>query len=69
MRKVLTLLTALTGIGAVAPIVAHAAPLDHPAVIDRAPARMVRPIDYYWNHEHWRHRDWDHDHHRWHYYN
>jgi hypothetical protein len=28
----------------------------------------VRPVDYYWNHHHYHHRDWDRHHNRWHYY-
>ena len=70
MRKILILLTALTGIATAAPMVAQAAPMEaHFGGFRRAPAPAAQPVDYYWDHHHWHHRDWDRDHHRWYYYN
>jgi hypothetical protein len=31
-------------------------------------SERVQQVDYYWNHHRYHHRDWDHHHNRWHYY-
>jgi hypothetical protein len=47
-----------------------AAPAFNPHEHGRPDSRItnVHPVDYYWNHRHYHHRDWDRHHHRWHYY-
>ncbi len=70
MHKFLILLTALAGIAAAVQMVAQAAPVEtHFGAFHGTSGPTMQPVDYYWNHHHWHHRDWDRDHHRWHYYN
>jgi len=69
MRRLLFFITALSGTAALVPLTVQAAPVRvNAAAAHEQMVPSVQHVDYYWHHEHWKHREWDHHHHHWRYY-